>query len=98
MPALLGLAVIGPGLIDWITERRHPEVSRESGALQSARRPVIYTFMVAGLFVLVGRSTDQRADLLPLLVAFLIVMSIRIGRHAMRKPVSYTHLTLPTSD
>jgi hypothetical protein len=87
LPALLGLALIGPGLIDWITERwyRYEKVGRDSGELQAARRPVIYSFMILGFLLLVWRSADQRANLLRLVLAFLVVMAIRIRRHVIRK-------------
>lgn len=85
IPALLGLALIGPPLIDWITELRHPGASQGSGELQSARRPLIYASMILGLLILVWRSKDQRLNLLRLVVAFGIVMGVRIRRHVLRQ-------------
>jgi hypothetical protein len=85
IPALLGLALIGPPLIDWITELRHPEVLQGKLDLQSTRRPLIYFFMILGLLILVGRSTDQRLNLLRLVAAFVIVMAVRFKRHKVRK-------------
>src|SRR5262249_27672422 len=68
-PALLELAIIGPGLSDWLTLPRYPGLSRVNGELQFARRSMIYVAMILGLVILIGRSTDQRLHLLRLAVA-----------------------------
>lgn len=83
-PALLGLALLGAPFIDWITQLIHPEVTRVSGKLQSARRPYIYVAMVVGLIILIARSQDQRLNLMRLAIALLFVTALRFLRHKVR--------------
>lgn len=84
IPALLALAMFGPALIDWLTGLRHPLASRGSGALQSARRPVIYSFTVLGLVILIAQSADQRSSFLRLVLAIGIGLALRLWRHRIR--------------
>jgi 3',5'-cyclic AMP phosphodiesterase CpdA len=85
-PALLGLAAIGPALIDRITQWLRPGASRGSGGLQSARRPVIYGATVLGLLILlIYRSAGQRMELLPLIAVLSTGLCIRMYRHVRRQ-------------
>ena len=91
IPALVGLAILGPALIDWIAELLHPGVSRGSGELQSARRPVIYGFMVLGLVLLVGRSAGLQANLVPLAATITFGLGLRVCRHILRHRQAERH-------
>jgi len=91
IPVLVGLAIVGPALIDGITEVLHPGVSRGSGELQSARRPVIYAFMVLGLVLLVGRSAGMRANLVPLVATVTFGLCLRVCRHVLRNRQARSH-------
>ncbi len=85
LPALLGLALLGPALIDWITEALHPTATRGSGELQSARRPSIYLFTWFGVLVLMVRSGPQALGLVPLCLALTVVLLLRLLRHGLRQ-------------
>jgi len=92
IPALIGLALLGPALVDWITLLLHPGVSRASGELQSARRPVIYTFIFLGvLILLVWRSPGQRMSLVPLAGAVAVGLVVRSWRHVRRRHQAKDH-------
>lgn len=94
LPLLLGLALFGSALLNAITVWRYPAVTLRVGELQSARRPLIYLAMLAGLLILLYRARDQWLTLLPLLIAFLIVTGLRMARHRKRKEQVYEHQTL----
>ena len=86
LPALVGLILLGPSLINWIASVRHPEAGKAAGELQVARRPFIYGATLLGLAIIVLRSLDaQIFDILPLAYAIALGAILRLVRHRQRR-------------
>jgi hypothetical protein len=88
LPLLGAVYLVGPPVINALAQPRDPDqprLSKASGDLQWARRPLIYWATLLGLGLLVVRTWDLQAlNLLPLALAVGVGAVFRLVRHRVR--------------